>query len=1540
MGIYVDLDDSCITLVVGVLVLATLGAGVTTVTGATASGGGGHEMQTQSPDTVQIAERLREHDGGTVEVVVRMSAERSSLARPASERSPAELRRTARSTQSAVEAYAEDTDGVELWSGFWLANAVLVEVDTDQVALEEVARVDGVVRLHPNYEVEPGQAVSSPHRSSAAVSSSSDTTWGVDRVNAAAVWDAYDTRGEGVKVAVLDTGVDAGHPDIDLYTENSTDPTYPGGWAEFDGDGNRIEGSEPYDPHGHGTHVSGTVSGGNASGNQIGVAPGVDLMHGKVFRDDGSGTLAQVIGGMEWAVREDADVVSMSLGAEGYYADFIEPVRNARASGTIVVAAVGNDYEGSSSSPGNVYDATSVGATDRYDDVADFSGGERIDTQAAWGSAAPDDWPAEYVVPDVAAPGVSVYSSVPGGDYDYMDGTSMATPHVAGVVALVLSVAPERPTPGEVDDVLRESAWKPAGAPEEKDTRYGHGIVDAYAASLGEFEGTVTATNQSGSEEPLANATVTVYEDGAEVASATTGTDGDYALDLETGEYAVAYDHPDAFPERRTVEVEPGGRTTANVTLPYAGTIRGELRLREPTDGEDVSVSVTASDADGEAANASVSLPAGQTTGEYDLTLAANVDEGYTVRADAADYRENVTDGIEVDADETVETNLTLTGRNGSFVGNVTASGVTAQTAGAGESVENATVTVYEDGVEVANATTDAAGEYVVPSLTPADYRLVVDGEEYDSEEWSGRLDPNETRAVDFQLDYAEGGNITGRVTGAEETNESGEGLEGLTVTVVAPDGESNSTTTNGTGHYGFPDLDVAVDEDDAYTVTVDGGDTYRNSTVENVTVDPGEQTRVDMALSYAPGTLAGEVTLAVPTDRSDVAVRVAASDADGEAANASVSVPAGQTTATYNLTVDVNREEGYNVSADARGYEPETREAGTVGPGERIDGVDLSLTAKNATVAGTVRASGETAGELSSQGTGAGEPIGNATVTAYNGTGVEIGTTATDEDGRFAFDSLRPDDTYTLEVDAAAYASSNRSVDPDPGENVTADVALDYAAGGRIEGVVELDVVDPDENVTVTVVAADGDHRYATELDLEGNVSAAEYAFENVSVNVDSGYRIVASTDGPYANGSVAGVDVWVNETVRGVDVTAERSPGTLGGDYEVNVTAAPESVEPGEGVAVNATVTNVGQRGYRTAAFVVTAANGTVVAEETDVPLLAAGAETELRYEWTPSDDGEYTVSITTADDAANATVTAERPTIPGGGGGTPLPSDGDESSFTLPPPGPPEGVAVVGETTADVEADGTVGFDDNVSLRSIAFNGSGGDPVGEVTVRDLESSPEETGMAPGAPVRVSQVLVPPEVSDRSATLRMRLSRETLRRAGVTPADADDLEVRRFHGDEWHALPTAVVSATDDAVVLRTETPGFSYFSVAAVGRPTPAIAAPAEMVVGESVTFDGSTSATPYGDVVEYEWTVGGETRHGETTTVTLDDPGEYAVELTVRNDAGAQDTTTETVFVAPANESEETTEEQPGFGAGAALIAVLIAALYARCCRIER
>ena len=438
--------------------------------------------------------------GGETELLVGLSGSASGPDPGASGRASttpaavAGMQARAAQAQRPLRAFAARTPGMTVLNRFWLTNAVLVRVDTDRVPVHALARIQGVETITRNGRVKaldtgtrqvaasdtrPSPTPESETAGTTVAAKTADrpaTTYGLAQINATETWERYDTRGGGTDVTVIDTGVDADHPDLDIS-----------GWAEFDDAGNRVD-STPRDFGSHGTHVTGTVAGGNASGQYVGVAPDANVSHGAVLTDCGgdgcSGSASQIIAGMEWAVANDADVLSMSIVCKGYCTWPVDAAYNAEQANTTVVAAIGNNGETNSSSPGNIYDTISVGASDSGANIAPFSSGEQIDSYDNWGFKLPH-WPEQYVVPGISAPGAAVESTEPGGTYGLKWGTSMATPHVAGAIALIESAVDRPLAPDDIEDGLEATAWKPADWPEpedERDTRYGRGIIDVPAA--------------------------------------------------------------------------------------------------------------------------------------------------------------------------------------------------------------------------------------------------------------------------------------------------------------------------------------------------------------------------------------------------------------------------------------------------------------------------------------------------------------------------------------------------------------------------------------------------------------------------------------------------------------------------------------------------------------------------------------------------------------------------------------------------------------------------------------------------------------------------------------------------------------------------------------------------------------------------------------------------------------------------------------------------------------------------------------------------
>lgn len=326
-----------------------------------------------------------------------------------------------------------------------------------------------------------------------------EPVWSVEKVNAPAVWD-LGTTGQGVVVAVLDTGVNYNH--TDLQGNMWEHPDYPGHGYNFSENNHNT-----MDYNRHGTHCAGTVAGNGASGLKTGVAPGAQIMALKVLNNQGSGSLANVVLGVEFAVEHGADILSLSLGAN--IANLTPEVRsymrgvfdNVLSAGVIAAVAAGNNGTSGSAPyriglPGDIPppwlhpDQTITGGISSVVSVGSVTiDGER----SRFSSVGPSSW--QYIEPyldypfdpeiglirpDIVAPGTDIISLAHNNNSGYLSlsGTSMATPAVAGGLALMLSKEPEL-TPEQMSMILELSADKKT---ETKSNEYGSGRMDALQA--------------------------------------------------------------------------------------------------------------------------------------------------------------------------------------------------------------------------------------------------------------------------------------------------------------------------------------------------------------------------------------------------------------------------------------------------------------------------------------------------------------------------------------------------------------------------------------------------------------------------------------------------------------------------------------------------------------------------------------------------------------------------------------------------------------------------------------------------------------------------------------------------------------------------------------------------------------------------------------------------------------------------------------------------------------------------------------------------
>lgn len=295
-------------------------------------------------------------------------------------------------------------------------------------------------------------------------------TWGLVTLEIPRVWEELNLRGRGVRVGILDTGY-SDHPALRNRIEASR--TFV--WGKDDG--------KPNDGHGHGTHCLGTIGGSEVGGRQIGVAPEVSFLVGRIFNSKGKGGLSGMLKGMQWmadpdnnpATQDQPAVVSNSWGVHWKDPRRTEALHRAvktwKDQHIIPVFAAGNSgYRPATIlKPAVFEESITIGATDSEDRIARFSSrgpGRYLDRETR--------------KPDVAAPGVSVYSSDLNGKYSYKSGTSMAAPHVVGIIALMLEANPNL-SAEDVRAILRNSTLDLGQS--GYDYAYGWGRINGFEAA-------------------------------------------------------------------------------------------------------------------------------------------------------------------------------------------------------------------------------------------------------------------------------------------------------------------------------------------------------------------------------------------------------------------------------------------------------------------------------------------------------------------------------------------------------------------------------------------------------------------------------------------------------------------------------------------------------------------------------------------------------------------------------------------------------------------------------------------------------------------------------------------------------------------------------------------------------------------------------------------------------------------------------------------------------------------------------------------------
>ncbi len=527
-------------------------------------------------------------------VIVRFT-QQADLAQASQIRGPVNpaARATQRRTQIVNALRATATDSLQLFNAFlsqpgiagqaslvqalWIFNGVVLNAtpaairavsaraDVAAVSLDEWRKwIDdtGMTPLSPATSPLSRSLQLAPQLTSAAIS----VTWGVTRIRADRVWSSLGISGTGVTVANIDSGVDWQHPALQMSYRGwrgALPADHLHNW--FDATG--IGAAYPTDLNGHGTHTMGTIVG---SGG-IGVAPGAKWMAARALDAQGFGYSSWLHAAFQFMLAPGGnpayapDIVSNSWGDNnGYNTEFMADIDALHSAGIFVLFSNGNAGPGPGTvgSPASLPDAIGVGATDPDDEVAYFS------------SRGPS--PFGVTRPTISAPGLNVLSSYPGGTYAIASGTSMATPHVAGAAALLLSANPSLSITSTLYALTSTATALTSAVP---DNNSGWGRIDAYKAVLSVINTGVIRGMVLYSGMPVSDALVTA-SNGAQAVTALSGPDGSYTMAAVPGVYtatatAFGFGSATASPQ---LDIS-GSETVFNFTLtrlPY-GVVSGAV---------------------------------------------------------------------------------------------------------------------------------------------------------------------------------------------------------------------------------------------------------------------------------------------------------------------------------------------------------------------------------------------------------------------------------------------------------------------------------------------------------------------------------------------------------------------------------------------------------------------------------------------------------------------------------------------------------------------------------------------------------------------------------------------------------------------------------------------------------------------------------------------------------------------------------------------------------------------------------------------------
>ena len=478
------------------------------------------------------------------------------------------LRETAKESQASLLEELQvlaDEGKIEGYTPYWILNGVIVSAP--EGIIRDLAAREDVDLAEPNLRVSLIEPVS---ESAPAGRSDIGITPGLEAIQADRVWYELGIDGTGVLVANMDTGVDGSHEAITSRWRGNHAPVSEC-WLDVAGQGY----STPGDGDGHGSHVMGTICG-LAPNDSIGVAPGAEwIASNPIMMSSGSSFDNAVITSLQWFADPDEDsgtiddvpdVVQNSWGVNenfsGYYdcdTRWWTAIDNCEAAGVVLTWSAGN--EGSSSQTLRSPADRATSATNCFSVGSCTTDGNTI---SSFSSRGPSGCGGAYAVkPEVTAPGSDIYSIDAYGDYTLLSGTSMAGPHVAGVVALMRAAAPDADVT-TVKQILMDTAVDRGSAGEDND--WGYGLVDAFAAvqqimdGYGIVEGTVSSTAGG----TISGASVS-NTGGSQVT--TTDGSGEYSMYLPADTYTLSYEAFGFVTQTDVVSVPEDGSVTNNISL-------------------------------------------------------------------------------------------------------------------------------------------------------------------------------------------------------------------------------------------------------------------------------------------------------------------------------------------------------------------------------------------------------------------------------------------------------------------------------------------------------------------------------------------------------------------------------------------------------------------------------------------------------------------------------------------------------------------------------------------------------------------------------------------------------------------------------------------------------------------------------------------------------------------------------------------------------------------------------------------------------------